>query len=126
MLMLRSKLFRQCLEQTNTDSWTRYQLADAAPEDWEAAEKQVKAGKNTSVAVKGKNSESKKRKPGEAVAEAYQEVDRVREKKKHKKVVFRLDADLGQIVWESKQHKISAWPFLLILGYSLMFVVSSY
>ena len=27
--------------------------------------------------------------------------------KKHKKFVFRLDADLGQIVWESKQHKIS-------------------
>lgn len=27
--------------------------------------------------------------------------------KKHKKAVFRLDADLGQIVWESKQHKIS-------------------
>ncbi|KAJ2917966.1 hypothetical protein MD484_g2466, partial [Candolleomyces efflorescens] len=26
--------------------------------------------------------------------------------KKHKKAVFRLDADLGQIVWESKQHKI--------------------
>ncbi|KAJ3506827.1 hypothetical protein NLJ89_g6652 [Agrocybe chaxingu] len=26
--------------------------------------------------------------------------------KKHKKFVFRLDADLGQIVWESKQHKI--------------------
>ena len=29
--------------------------------------------------------------------------------KKHKKAVFRLDADLGQIVWESKQHKISEW-----------------
>lgn len=28
--------------------------------------------------------------------------------KKHKKFVFRLDADLGQIVWESKKHKISA------------------
>ena len=27
--------------------------------------------------------------------------------KKHKKFVFRLDADLGQIVWESKRHKIS-------------------
>lgn len=27
--------------------------------------------------------------------------------KRHKKFVFRLDADLGQIVWESKQHKIS-------------------
>lgn len=27
--------------------------------------------------------------------------------KKHKKFVFRLDADLGQIVWESKQLKIS-------------------
>jgi phosphatidylinositol phospholipase C, delta len=27
--------------------------------------------------------------------------------KKHKKFVFRLDADLGQVVWESKQHKIS-------------------
>ena len=27
--------------------------------------------------------------------------------KKHKKFVFRLDADLGQIVWESKKHKIS-------------------
>lgn len=27
--------------------------------------------------------------------------------KKHKKAVFRLDADLGQIVWESKQQKIS-------------------
>lgn len=27
--------------------------------------------------------------------------------KKHKKFVFRLDADLGQIVWKSKQHKIS-------------------
>ncbi|KAF6757913.1 phosphoinositide-specific phospholipase C [Ephemerocybe angulata] len=26
--------------------------------------------------------------------------------KTHKKAVFRLDADLGQIVWESKQHKI--------------------
>ncbi|KDR75207.1 hypothetical protein GALMADRAFT_157070 [Galerina marginata CBS 339.88] len=26
--------------------------------------------------------------------------------KKHKKFVFRLDADLGQIVWESKKHKI--------------------
>lgn len=36
--------------------------------------------------------------------------------KKHKKAVFRLDADLGQIVWESKQHKISAWPFMLIWG----------
>ena len=31
--------------------------------------------------------------------------------KKHKKFVFRLDADLGQIVWESvsKQQKISEW-----------------
>lgn len=28
--------------------------------------------------------------------------------KKHKRVVFRLDADLGQIEWESKKHKISA------------------
>ena len=27
--------------------------------------------------------------------------------KRHKKFVFRLDADLGQIVWESKQLKIS-------------------
>jgi len=27
--------------------------------------------------------------------------------KKHQKYVFRLDADLGQIVWESKKHKIS-------------------
>jgi phosphatidylinositol phospholipase C delta len=27
--------------------------------------------------------------------------------KKHHKFVFRLDADLGQIVWESKKHKIS-------------------
>lgn len=27
--------------------------------------------------------------------------------KTHKKVVFRLDADLGQMVWESKQQKIS-------------------
>jgi len=29
--------------------------------------------------------------------------------KTHKKCVFRLDADLGQIVWESKKHKISAY-----------------
>lgn len=28
--------------------------------------------------------------------------------KKHKKFVFRLDADLGQLVWESKKHKIGA------------------
>jgi phosphatidylinositol phospholipase C delta len=37
--------------------------------------------------------------------------------KKHKKFVFRLDADLGQIVWESvsKQQKISEW--LLFLFY---------
>ena len=37
--------------------------------------------------------------------------------KKHKKFVFRLDADLGQIVWESvsKQQKISKW--LLFLSY---------
>lgn len=27
--------------------------------------------------------------------------------KRHKKFVFRLDADLGQIVWESNRHKIS-------------------
>lgn len=31
--------------------------------------------------------------------------------KKRKKVVFRLDADQGQIVWESKKHKISAWSY---------------
>lgn len=32
--------------------------------------------------------------------------------KKHKKFVFRLDADLGQIVWESKRHKISEYSEL--------------
>ena len=37
--------------------------------------------------------------------------------KKHKKFVFHLDADLGQIVWESvsKQQRISKW--LLFLSY---------
>jgi len=34
--------------------------------------------------------------------------------KKHQKFVFRLDADLGQIVWKSKKHKISEFfPFYL-------------
>lgn len=32
--------------------------------------------------------------------------------KKHKKFVFRLDADLGQIVWESKKTKISQFSLL--------------
>ena len=35
--------------------------------------------------------------------------------KRHKKFVFRLDADLGQIVWESKQLKISLVSFSSIL-----------
>ena len=54
-------------------------------EDWEEAEKQVRSGKSTSVAVKGKTSDSKKRKPGEALAEAHEEANRIRDKKKHKK-----------------------------------------
>ena len=35
--------------------------------------------------------------------------------KEHKKFVLRLDADLGQIVWESvsKQQKISEWLLFL-------------
>lgn len=32
--------------------------------------------------------------------------------KKRKNFVFRLDPDQGQIVWESKQHRISAFPFI--------------
>ena len=63
----------------------RYKLADAAPEDWEEAEKQVRSGKSTSVAVKGKKEDSKKRKPGQALAEAHEEATRIREKKKQKK-----------------------------------------
>lgn len=34
--------------------------------------------------------------------------------KNHKKVVFRLDADQGQIVWEGKRHRISASLIILI------------
>lgn len=43
--------------------------------------------------------------------------------KKHTRAVFRLDPDLGQIIWESKQHRISAlalvsFMFLLLTPHS--------
>jgi N-acetyltransferase 10 len=63
----------------------RYQLLDASPQDWQEAENQIKSGKSTSVVVKGKDRDSKKRKPGEALADAHKEAEKIREKKKHKK-----------------------------------------
>ena len=30
---------------------------------------------------------------------------------KYKKCIFRLDPDAGQIIWESKKHRIGAWRF---------------
>jgi hypothetical protein len=62
----------------------RFPTIDVAPEDWDHAEKQVGQGKNMTVSVKSKSA-SAKRKPGEALTEAYQEVEQLREKKKHKK-----------------------------------------
>jgi len=61
----------------------RYALADAPEEDWQQAERLIAEGKSTTVAVKSEK--SKKRKPGEALAEAYKEAETVREKKKSKK-----------------------------------------
>ncbi|KAF2435859.1 putative nucleolar ATPase Kre33 [Tothia fuscella] len=61
----------------------RYQPVDGSPEDWQHAEKQVGQGKNMMVSVKNKSANAK-RKPGEALAEAYKEVEEPREKKKHK------------------------------------------
>jgi hypothetical protein len=61
----------------------RHDPIDIAPEDWQQAEKAVGQGKSTTVSVKNKS--ATKRKPGEALMEAYQEVEQGREKKKHKK-----------------------------------------
>ncbi|KIW07929.1 uncharacterized protein PV09_01836 [Verruconis gallopava] len=63
----------------------KYQLAEASAEDWEEAEKHVALGKSTSVAVKVKSNDSRKRKPGEALAEAHREMERIKEKKRPKK-----------------------------------------
>ena len=49
--------------------------------------------------------------------------------KRHKKFVFRLDADLGQIVWESKQLKISWFlPFFILFYWiaNILLFYSSY
>jgi hypothetical protein len=62
----------------------RFDPIDIAPEDWQDAEKAVVQGKSTTVSVKNKAAAAK-RKPGEALTEAYQEAEQGREKKKHKK-----------------------------------------
>ena len=59
-------------------------MADTSAQDWGDAENQIKGGKSTTVSVKNRT-DNAKRKPGDALAEAHREAEAVREKKKSKK-----------------------------------------
>ncbi|KAF2118100.1 GNAT acetyltransferase 2-domain-containing protein [Lophiotrema nucula] len=65
----------------------RYEISTGGP-DWEDAERQIRAGKNTTGTIAVKSAKEKKRKAGDALGEAHKEAEKVGgggKKKKHGK-----------------------------------------